>query len=142
TESLRRSQNVPSGAQRYAQFLERVPRYRWLPAFEEQMLRIETRGVRNVDYLEIVEGGKVYHWPLERPLDVGGEPWRVHHDPPLDMGGQDLPDFWYPVPERVHADFTRWWNRMKYLILRRYPPSVRQEIMSLEDWHRLELDFG
>ena len=86
-------------------------------------------------FIEVDVNGTKRRWPV----DNLGEPWQVHHEPPLDCGGTDASHFLRPVPFNVHFDATKWWNGLKKLALEEFPPAERRLITASEEVEALGL---
>lgn len=121
-------EGVPGGDEAYARYLERVGEADWSEPFTEAMHRCQRPGaVEGVDYR------KVGPRDLDRwPLDDVGSPWQVHHEPPLQFGGKDEPEYWKPMPYRDHLGATEWWRALEGLIREQLSPEQLRAILDEE----------
>lgn len=100
------------------------------------MNRISRSSARKgIDFIEVDVNGRMQRWPV----DNLGEPWQVHHEPPLDCGGTDASHSLRPVPFNVHSDATKWWNGLKKLALEEFPKEQRRLITAADEVERLGL---
>jgi hypothetical protein len=135
-KSARQTQNVLSGDAMRARYLKEVHHTEWSEPFLEEMSRIDRPSARRgVDFIEVDVNGMKKRWPV----DNLGEPWQVHHEPPLDCGGTDASHSLRPVPFNVHTDATKWWNGLKKLALEEFPKEQRRLITAAEEVERLGL---
>lgn len=136
--SLRKQIHVPTGNDAYIRFLAQVRHSDWSPEFLAEMFRIDRlpASQRETAFRELNVRGRTYRWPLDNLR----RPWQVHHEPPLDWGGLDTPEFWKPVPQNVHDDLGRWWDGLAKLFLKQFPREQWREIVSDEEIQRLGVE--
>ena len=121
--SLRRVR-IETGDAMYRQYFE-VFGERGTEPFEDAMQVVWRRTAQEgVDYRRIVINGREYRWPLRN-----GEPWTVHHEPPLEFIGFEDSALWRPMPLTIHDDVHRWWTGFRRSVLRRVPPELRREVI-------------
>ncbi len=123
--SLRRELQIPSGEAMYVQFLEEVSPRQWSEPFRDALGAGQRAGR---DFREIRVGDRTFRWPLD---DVGN-PWVVHHDPPLIWVPAESNQWWHPMPYRVHLDAHDWWRQLEREVKARIPPDLRKEILEAE----------
>ena len=120
--SLRREQTILTGDAMYAQYLREVSPSQWSEPFREALSQARRPGL---DYREIVVEGQRRHWPL----DNLGDPWVVHHDPPLGWVSAESNQWWHPVPYRIHDAAHKWWRQVERHVKSKIPPEWQSEIL-------------
>jgi hypothetical protein len=120
--SLRREQTILTGDAMYAQYLREVSPSQWSEPFREALSQARRPGL---DYREIVVEGQRRHWPL----DNLGDPWVVHHDPPLGWVSAESNQWWHPVPYRIHDAAHKWWSQVERRVKSKIPPEWQSEIL-------------
>ena len=137
--SLRRQITIPGGDAAYIRYLREVPYDEWPERFVEEMRRVERLPANRVgDEFRIIQ---VRGQPQRWPHDSTRRPWTIHHEPPTDWGGGDTPDFWKPIPQNIHFDIGKWWDDLKRMTVRQFPPGDRRAYISADELTRLGLDF-
>ena len=137
--SLRRQITIPGGDAAYIRYLREVPYDEWPERFVEEMRRVERLPASRVgDEFRIIQ---VRGQPQRWPHDSTRRPWTIHHEPPTDWGGGDTPDFWKPIPQNIHFDIGKWWDDLKRMTVRQFPPGDRRAYISADELTRLGLDF-
>lgn len=116
---------ILTGEDMYRQYMEIVGRQEWSEPFQEAQLQIWRRSAREgVDYRRLVIDGQEQRWPLQ-----AGEPWTVHHEPPLEFIGFESAEWWRPMPLVVHDDVHAWWTGLRRMVLERVPRGLRREVV-------------
>jgi Domain of unknown function (DUF4157) len=115
--SLRKEQKILTGEPMYRQFMREVPESSWSEPFRHEIEHGRTRPLR--------VGKKNLRWPID---DIG-DPWVVHHDPPLGWVTAESSELWHPMPYRMHDDAHRWWNQLARAIRGDIPKKRLDELI-------------
>ncbi|HEV7642851.1 MAG TPA: DUF4157 domain-containing protein [Pyrinomonadaceae bacterium] len=116
---------ILTGDDMYRQYLEAVKdRNQWSEPFRDAMDMINRRSAQEgVDFRRFTIEGQEHRWPMQ-----SGEPWTVHHEPPLEFVGRESSELWRPMPMLVHDDVHRWWTNFRRTVLERVPAGLRREV--------------
>ena len=115
--SLRKSQTILTGDSMYGEFMANVKRSEWSQPFREA---VELGPTRPLD----VQGQRL-RWPID---DIGN-PWVVHHDPPLGWVTSESSALWHPMPYRIHFDAHTWWSQLQSVVKEKIPKSEWRGIL-------------
>ncbi len=116
---------ILTGDEMYQQYMEIVGRSAWSEPFQEAQLQVWRRTAQEgVDYRRLIIGGREERWPLQ-----GGQPWTVHHEPPLEFIGFESSEWWRPMPLSIHDDVHAWWTGLRRLVLDRVPRGLRRDVV-------------
>jgi hypothetical protein len=118
--SLRKEQTILTGNAMYAQYLREVSPSQWSEPFRRA---VDQGQVRNI----LVEGQR-RRWPLD---DIGN-PWVVHHEPPLGWVKAESNQWWHPMPYRIHDAAHKWWSQLERRVKSKIPSNMRREILEGE----------
>ncbi len=100
---------------------------RWFPEFKRALAKANG-GMKNVN--QAIQNGTTNK--LAWPTDRYGIPWQVHHNKPVFFGGNNRIDNLIPLPERVHREFTNYWNGLHRSFKKRFSKAEWEKIYSLD----------